>query len=1593
MASRDIKMVISATDKASQATDAVREALVALREAQMGAMDSADQTSNSLTAFGSTLGTLQQTLRGNNVGEQLETQFEKARAATRRLEEGLEEATRSQVEYARRSKESASAVEVERRSVIALEAALSKERATRNALRTELNRANRPIARAEASGGTATPEQLAAAERAEQAFKRQAAAVQALENNLATARGRVRDLVAEEKRLATAADNAGDRIVDQNQKLVSARAALLKMGVEAGRAEDALQELGRSAAVELQRAVAAQRQLTGTAGVDFNSAQAGVGPAEQEFLQAQRAADEYQVTLGESAQKTRELRAESDRLEKAFQDQRGLAEALRQEYIEQQQTLARLGMISRETATDVNEIAARQARFTAEQERGQRAVERIRQSINRYQSSINRASERTARLAAEQTRLQAAAVRAGTGTRTLSAALRQFFGEGKRALSITQRLRGQVLSLATQYVGFFAVFQGVGAVVNSVQQLEGATNSLAAVFDGDFDAVNGELDFLRRNADRLGIGFGQLSEDYTKFAAATKNTPIQDETRAIFIRVAEAGRVLNLTADQMSGTLTALSQIASKGVVSMEELRQQLGDRLPGALQIMADGLNISTAELIKLIETGELSSTALVGFAGELEKRFGPQLAGSLTSLNAELGRFANALFESQIAFANGGFLESFVSLIRTATETLKSADFQSFLGSIGQGFSLAFGLAEAAIRNFQLVFTGLVAFMSVKFLPVIIGTIASVGAFGVQILRAGRLALGAAAGIRAGAVSMGQMAAGARSAAVSVGLLANTTKGALASTGIGLTVVAITTVMAALSTQADETAEALERQKGIVDALKNTYDTGADSIEDYAEALSQLTAAEARQNLRALQQEAASLEAQLDNILTLRGESGQGSGFGQFFDGVEGVDIGNLFGGNRFGSQFTREFAEEIKALAVAFDGGAISAREFELATQRAAEAQNFSDAENSKFIRTIELVEENIEVRQQLGTAVQLNAVKVKELRGELELADIATIAAANSTDELGASLRDAAPDLVSLSDTLREISKGVPKLAAELKKTEELEALGETLEAAGLSADIEMLTAQVEQFARLSALTANIPFIGPATAQRAEELQAILDATLARIAEINKPRQTREARDPFKEARERLEEAIAGDELKLELDQLRSQGDELSAILLERASFVDGILSELSVDQQRTLAEELGTTYEELGNRIFEATRAEKAKEGLEAIVEAVSEAQIALDEATRGDDTSADRTTNFAGQLARDIQEMQQEVNQLDLTPLEAQQAQEGIERVRALRIATFNLGEAERQLADARTAAQQGLAVLADLEERRKLLVQQLGVAIQQNNQADVSQLQGRINELDEVIVKARDDARDLLMNVVDLGGDEAITALERLNAGFEKTQQTVAGTQVTVMQVANIIADNLTDAVSQFAEAVANGENPIKALGRALRQFASDTLIEIGRVIARALIMQAVLGALGLGGIGGGTGGGNLIRGIVAHEGKKGGKSSNRSRSVDASVFAGAPKFHQGRTGLSTGEMAAIIKTDEDVLTRDNPFHSANLGNTVAGIRGQGAGGGAMDVKIVNVIEPADILEAALADTPGQRVVLNYIRRDAEDINATLDR
>jgi tape measure domain-containing protein len=367
--------------------------------------------------------------------------------------------------------------------------------------------------------------------------------------------------------------------------------------------------------------------------------------------------------------------------------------------------------------------------------------------------------------------------RKGAAQANQNAAAQKKLGE-RTTLSFLQRQRGEVLSLTTQYLGLMAAIRGVVSVLDAYKKEQVVRSRLAAVVGQDQKAIDAEYALILRQSNRLGFAFNEFALSYSKFAIAAKGSGVSIEnTRLIFEAFAEASRVAGLSTEDFEGSLKAVEQMMSKGQITAEELRQQLGDRLPGAFKLVADSVGVSVAELNKMLETGKVSSDYLVNVALQLKKINKDQLKNSTEQLVAAQGRLQSALQQFEIRIAKSGFADAYQRLLGTLTTFLNSGQADRFATQIG---GLLEGLVKATTflaKNLPLVEVALIAvfgFKSVKLITSFQNSIrllsaqwlqyiATLGLVGIANKKALATSTAVAAEASAAAITAGSVAAGA--------------------------------------------------------------------------------------------------------------------------------------------------------------------------------------------------------------------------------------------------------------------------------------------------------------------------------------------------------------------------------------------------------------------------------------------------------------------------------------------------------------------------------------------------------------------------------------------------------------------------------------------------------------------------------------------------------------------------------------------------------------------------------------------------------------------------------------------------------------
>lgn len=351
------------------------------------------------------------------------------------------------------------------------------------------------------------------------------------------------------------------------------------------------------------------------------------------------------------------------------------------------------------------------------------AVSSLAEATSRAKVSLTQVSSSQQMAARSARELAGAEKEAAANARRVEREMRSIAGAsgaaGRAMRDATGSMRGlenafsstfQVGSAFRTLIGsmtFGTFIQGVYAAGRALDQfrvtMEVATGSMSGSLQ--------QMDFIDGMARELGTGLRGAREDFAKFAVSASLAGVETATaRDIFRSVSSAMTVMGRGAEDQRLAFLALEQMLSKNVVSSEELRRQLGERLPGAVNLMARAVGVSTAELQKMLKAGELiASEVLPKFAREVDKAFGPGLERALTRAPAALGRFQNELEFFMSTIADSGFMDTLADGFDRLTQAMRSPEAAEAAAALGEGLSklaeVSFNFAETVINNIDRV------------------------------------------------------------------------------------------------------------------------------------------------------------------------------------------------------------------------------------------------------------------------------------------------------------------------------------------------------------------------------------------------------------------------------------------------------------------------------------------------------------------------------------------------------------------------------------------------------------------------------------------------------------------------------------------------------------------------------------------------------------------------------------------------------------------------------------------------------------------------------------------------------------------------
>ncbi len=204
------------------------------------------------------------------------------------------------------------------------------------------------------------------------------------------------------------------------------------------------------------------------------------------------------------------------------------------------------------------------------------------------------------------------------------------------------------------------------------------------------------FDFIVKLASQTGQRIETLGTSYKTLAANARGTVLEGAgVERIFSAITKAGSGMQLSNDQIKGSLKAIGDMMNKGKIQAEELTQQFSENFPGGAKIFAEALGISTSALFKLGEEGKLVATeVLPKVADYLEKTSKGDYAKNLNTITGSMNLLRNELDLLMVSFGQNTEINTFFANINNGLagaakgvrEFVNSKSWKEFIGVLLQ-------------------------------------------------------------------------------------------------------------------------------------------------------------------------------------------------------------------------------------------------------------------------------------------------------------------------------------------------------------------------------------------------------------------------------------------------------------------------------------------------------------------------------------------------------------------------------------------------------------------------------------------------------------------------------------------------------------------------------------------------------------------------------------------------------------------------------------------------------------------------------------------------------------------------------------------
>jgi len=222
-----------------------------------------------------------------------------------------------------------------------------------------------------------------------------------------------------------------------------------------------------------------------------------------------------------------------------------------------------------------------------------------------------------------------------------------------------------------------SLFPYVNKLVDMAQRVEPIQRQLNFAGGGTLGG-KAELDYVRSVGKKYNTSVEFGAGAYGQLQVAARGTKMAGEgVRELYEGISASLNKLGISGQQQSLIFMAYTQMLAKGRVSMEELRQQLGEKFPPAMSVFAKAMGLSIPAMVEMVSNGGVLSDEVLPKVGKvLLQEFGG-VVNSANSVIDALARLSNAGFDIAVGLTNsfGGAMAGAINVLTSGLNVISNS------------------------------------------------------------------------------------------------------------------------------------------------------------------------------------------------------------------------------------------------------------------------------------------------------------------------------------------------------------------------------------------------------------------------------------------------------------------------------------------------------------------------------------------------------------------------------------------------------------------------------------------------------------------------------------------------------------------------------------------------------------------------------------------------------------------------------------------------------------------------------------------------------------------------------------------------------